>query len=73
LEFVKFENVAEVEEVIEYSDSVDFLLVAVDNCDLATGFALGLVECVDGPRASMNKSDSFNSAKNQMNLNQNFF
>lgn len=48
--------------VLEVSGSAVFLLDAVDGCNFATGLGFGRAECVDGPRASMNKSDSFNSA-----------
>jgi hypothetical protein len=52
--------------VLEVSGSAVFLLDAVDGCNFATGLGFGRAECVDGPRASMNKSDSFNSAENSI-------
>jgi hypothetical protein len=57
--------------VLEVSGSAVFLLDAVDGCNFATGLGLGRAECVDGPRASMNKSDSFNSAENSIKGKQN--
>ena len=63
LEFIEFEDDAEVVVVLEVSGSDVFLLDATDECDLTTGLGLGRTECVDGPKASMNKSDSFNSAE----------